>query len=181
VLLTTPPPSGLLPAALRIAKRHPLLFARINVTFSLYPLVRTPALAREAFFSEDVPDDLLLEYWRQMQDDSFLGFLDMVALDLPGKPKRATPVLVLGAARDNMLTSDEIDATARAYNTQAEIIPDVAHNMMLELRWQTVADRILAWLDDAAAMAQRHAAGRYDARTVASVPSSPGGQRGRVA
>jgi alpha-beta hydrolase superfamily lysophospholipase len=83
-----------------------------------------------------------------MQDDSFLGFLDMVALDLPGKPKRAAPVLVLGAARDNMLTPGEIEATARAYDAEAEIIPDVAHNMMLELRWQTVAQRILVWLEE---------------------------------
>lgn len=148
VLLTTPPPTGLLPTALRMARRHPLLFARINLTLSLYPLVRTPALAREAFFSDDLPEEQLLNYWGQMQDDSFLGFLDMVALDLPKPPMRPTPVLVLGAARDNMLTPNEIEATARAYDTQAEIIPGVAHNMMLELRWQTVAERILVWLEE---------------------------------
>ena len=148
VLLTTPPPTGLLPTALRIARRHPLLFARINLTLSLYPLVRTPALAREAFFSDDLPDEQLREYWRQMQDDSFLGFLDMVALDLPTPPKRPPPMLVLGAARDNMLTPSEIEATARAYDAEAEIIPDVAHNMMLEARWQTVAQRILVWLEE---------------------------------
>lgn len=148
VLLTTPPPTGLLPTALRMARRHPLLFARINLTLSLYPLVRTPALAREAFFSEDLPEEQLLRYWGQMQDDSFLAFLDMVALDLPKPPKRPPPVLVLGAARDNMLTPGEIEATARAYDAEAEIIPDVAHNMMLELRWQTVAQRILVWLEE---------------------------------
>src|SRR5512147_461618 len=69
VLLTTPPPSGLLGATFRIAKRHPLVFARINLTLSLYPLVSTPALAREAFFSEELPDALLVKYWEQMQDD----------------------------------------------------------------------------------------------------------------
>ena len=145
VLMNTPPPTGLLPAALRIARRHPLLFARINLTFSLYPLVRTPALAREAFFS-DVSDQELLNYWERMQNDSFRGFLDMVALDLPKPPRPGTPVLVLGGARDNMLKPAEIEATARAYNTRAEIIADCAHNMMIELRWETVAERILAWL-----------------------------------
>jgi pimeloyl-ACP methyl ester carboxylesterase len=164
VLLATPPPTGLLPAALRIARRHPRLFARINLTLSLYPLVRTPALAREAFFSEDLPDEQLLEYWKQMQDDSFLGFLDMVALDLPKPPKRPTPLLVLGAARDNMLEPSEIQATARAYNTQAEIIPDVAHNMMIELRWQTVAERIVVWLEEWEVAKRRHAAEQGDAR-----------------
>jgi hypothetical protein len=44
------------------------------------------------------------------------------------------------------LEPGELEATARAYHTQFEIIPDVAHDSMLELRWQTVAERILVWL-----------------------------------
>jgi hypothetical protein len=31
-------------------------------------------------------------------------------------------------------------ATASAYHTQAQVVPDVAHNSMLEQQWQTVAD-----------------------------------------
>jgi hypothetical protein len=37
---------------------------------------------------------------------------------------------------------------ARAYGTQAEFFPNMAHNMMLEAGWQSVADRMLAWLDE---------------------------------
>ena len=178
VLLTTPPPTGLLPTAIRIARRHPLRFLRINLTLSLYPLVSMPALAREAFFS-DLPDEQLQEYWAQMQDDSFRAFLDMVALDLPKPPKQRSPVLVLGAARDNMLTPNEIEATAKAYGTRAEIIPDVAHNMMLERRWRTVAERILIWLNELE-MPEAHAGAatlRYAAvggpNQVASASTSP--------
>ena len=44
------------------------------------------------------------------------AFLDMVALDLPKPEKVKTrPLLVLGVARDNMLTRREIEAAARAY------------------------------------------------------------------
>ena len=56
-------------------------------------------------------------------------------------------MLVLGAERDNMLTAGEIHATAKAWSAELDIIPGVAHNMMLELRWQGVAERILAWLN----------------------------------
>jgi alpha-beta hydrolase superfamily lysophospholipase len=77
-----------------------------------------------------------------------MAFLDMVALDLPKPEKVRTPLLVLGAARDNMIGPREVESTARAYNTQAEIIPDVAHNSMLELGWQSVAERILTWLNE---------------------------------
>ena len=146
VLLSSPPPAGLLGTAVRIARRRPVVFARVNVTLSLLPVIATPRLAREAFFSADVPDEQLRAYWKLMQDESYMAFLDMVALDLPKPAKVKAPLLVLGAARDNMLRPSEIEATARAYHTRSEIIPDVAHNSMLELRWQTVAERILAWL-----------------------------------
>jgi pimeloyl-ACP methyl ester carboxylesterase len=147
VLLSSPSPAGLLPAALKNARRHPPTFAKVSLTFRLFPLVATPQLARETFFAEDLPDEQLLEYWKRMQDDSFMAFLDKVALDLPNPAKVKTPLLVLGVARDNMLEPSEIEATARAYNTQSEIIPDVAQNSMLDPRWQSVAGRILIWLE----------------------------------
>jgi pimeloyl-ACP methyl ester carboxylesterase len=148
VLLSSPSPAGLLPTAIRTARRQPWVFARVNLTLSLLPLIATPQLVGETFFSKDLPEEQLLEYWKQTQDDSFMAFLDMVILDLPKPEKVKTPLLVLGAARDNMIAPSEIEATARAYNTQAEIIPDVAHNSMLEQRWQRVADRILIWLNE---------------------------------
>jgi pimeloyl-ACP methyl ester carboxylesterase len=148
VLLSSPSPAGLLPTAIRSARRQPWVFAKVNLTLSLLPLIATPQLVGEAFFSNDLPDEQLLEYWKQTQDDSFMAFLDMVALDLPKPEKVKTPLLVLGAAQDNMIGPGEIEATARAYNTQAEIIPGVAHNSMLEQRWQSVAERILVWLDE---------------------------------
>ncbi len=148
VLLSSPSPAGLLSVALKNARRHPFLFAKVNLTLSLQPLVSTPALAREAFFSPDVPDGEMATYWRQMQDDSYRAYLDMVALDLP-QPARVNkaPLLILGAGRDNMLSPREIEATAKAYHTQAKIIPNVAHNSMLEQQWKSVADAILAWIN----------------------------------
>jgi pimeloyl-ACP methyl ester carboxylesterase len=154
VLLSSPSPAGLLAVALKNARRHPLLFARVNLTLSLFPLVSSPALAREAFFSKDLPEEELVTYWNHMRDDSYRAYLDMVALDLPRPAKvKKTPLLVLGAELDNMLTLGEIEATARAYDTQAQIVPDVAHNSMLELKWQNMADRILTWLHEVDAAA----------------------------
>ena len=111
-------------------------------------MIATLQLVGEAFFSNDLPDEKILEYWKQTQDDSFMAFLDMVALDLPKPEKVKTPLLVLGVARDKMIGPQEVEATARAYNTQAEIIPGVAHNSMLEQGWQSVAERILTWLNE---------------------------------
>ncbi|MGH7680042.1 MAG: alpha/beta hydrolase [Gemmatimonadaceae bacterium] len=150
VLLSSPPPTGMLRPALRVARRRPLVFARTNLTFDLAPMIATPELTREAFFSADIPAEELRSYWRLMQDESYMAFLDMVALNLPTPEKVTTPLLVLGAACDNMLQPGEIDSTARAYHTQAQIIPAVAHSSMLEKRWETVAERILVWLQERA-------------------------------
>ena len=147
VLLSSPSPAGLLPTAIKNARRHPLIFARVNLTLSLLPLVATPALVREAFFSQDVPEEKMQAYWKLTQDDSFMAFLDMVLLDLPQPARVKTPLLILGVEQDNRISPSEIEATARAYHTQAQIIPGVAHNSMLEQRWQSVADRILTWLN----------------------------------
>ena len=148
VLLSSPPPAGLWRTVLRIARRRPLAFARTTLMLSLLPVIASPQLAREAFFSADFPDERLRPYWTLMQDESYMALLDMVALDLPDPVKVKAPLLVLGAARDNMLKPGEIEATARVYHTQCEVIPDVAHNSMLEARWQTVAERILVWLKE---------------------------------
>jgi pimeloyl-ACP methyl ester carboxylesterase len=146
VLLSSPPPAGLLKTFLRIARRRPLAFAKANLTLSLRPVIATPELAREAFFSADLPEEQVRAYWERMQDESYMALLDMVALDGPDPTKVKAPLLVLGVGRDAMLEPAEIEATARAYHTRCEIIPGVAHNSMLEARWEAVAEQILAWL-----------------------------------
>jgi pimeloyl-ACP methyl ester carboxylesterase len=146
VLLASVPPGGALATTLRIARRHPLEFARTNLLLSLYPLIGTPELAREAFFQASLSQDKLLGYFAQLQDESYRAFLDMVVFNLP-KPRRVTsPVLVFGGANDTIFLPNEIKATARAYQTQAVIFPDMTHDLMLGHGWQSVADGIIAGL-----------------------------------
>ena len=147
VLLSSPSPRGLVGTALKIASRRPLVFAKVNLALSLLPVIATSQLTREAFLSQDFPEGELRAYQAQMQDESYMAFLDMVALDLPAPARVKSPVLVLGAGRDNMLERADIEATALAYQAEYEIIPDVAHDSMLETRWRSVADRILRWLN----------------------------------
>ena len=146
VLLASVPVSGVLKTTLRIAVRHPLPFLKANLTLGLYPIIGTPGLAREAFFSADIPPEKLDGYFARLQDESYLAFLDMLVFNLPRPERVKTPLLVLGAADDTIFHPDEIEATARAYDTRAEIFPDMAHDVMLEAGWQAVADRILGWL-----------------------------------
>ena len=68
-------------------------------------------------------------------------------LNLPRPQRITTPMLVLAAMNDRVFSVAEEQATARAYGTEAVVFPDMAHNMMLEPGWETVVERILAWLE----------------------------------
>ena len=72
-----------------------------------------------------------------------MGFLDMLVLNLPKPQKVRTTMLVLGAEKDAVVGVDEVEATARAYNTKAEIFKGMAHDMMLEQGWLSAAERIV--------------------------------------
>ncbi len=148
VLLASVPIKGVLATTLRIAFRHPLIFLRANLTLSLYPLIDQPKLTQEAFFSEDIDPDLLNEYFRLMQDESYLAFLDMMLFKLPNPERVSTELLILGAENDTVFYPNEIEATAAAYGRAPEFFKGMAHDMMLEKGWQEVADRIIGWLGE---------------------------------
>jgi len=114
----------------------------------LYPIVATPGLAREAFFSAEMPEEQIAGYQKRLQDESFRSYLDELGLNLV-RPKRIkTPLLVIGAQDDMVIPQKGVRATARTYGTNAVIFPDMAHDVMLEEGWQVVADRILEFLKE---------------------------------
>jgi pimeloyl-ACP methyl ester carboxylesterase len=146
VFMASVPPGGIIPATMRILLRHPWLVLKANLTLSLLPVVATPHLAREMFFSPEMPADKVTSHFARIQEESYRVYLDMLGLNLPRAGRIDAPLLVLGAENDRILSAGEVLATARRYCVEAEIIPRMAHNMMLEAGWQKVADRILTWL-----------------------------------
>lgn len=145
VLMASVPPHGVIPTTMRITLKHPIA-VMMTLRLSMFPVVATPELAREAFFSDNIPEAKLKRYFSRIQDDSFRVFIDMLGLNLP-RPKRVkAPMLVLGAGNDTIFSRAQVEATARAYGTEAEFFPDMAHDMMLENGWRAVADRIIKWM-----------------------------------
>jgi pimeloyl-ACP methyl ester carboxylesterase len=148
ILVQSVPPTGVLRATLRIARHHPIQLLKVNVSLRLAPLVATPELVRDLFFSASTPDKHVNTYQQRLQDESYLAFLDMLALDLvKTKHVNRVPMLVLGAEDDTIIVSQrQIRRTAAVYGTEADIFPDMGHDMMLEPGWQAVAERIDSWL-----------------------------------
>ncbi|OBF63626.1 alpha/beta hydrolase [Mycobacterium sp. 852002-50816_SCH5313054-b] len=149
ILLASVPPSGIARFLLRRFRLHPWLTARhLAITKSVGSMGGTPEMARESFFSDVTPYADAARYAAGL-DEEYVGkhVLDMLLLDLPKPTRITTPVLVLGAEQDILFSPREVRATAAAYRTQAEFIPGMAHDMMLEPGWADVAERIHAWLE----------------------------------
>lgn len=146
VLLASLPVGGLIRSLCRIVMNHPWLFLKANLTMNLHPFISTTELVREAFFSDDIDAGILEKYFSGLHNESYFAFLDMLLLNLPQPQKITTPLLVLGAANDRFFSPKEVELTAKAYNTRAIIISNMAHDMMLEKDWKKAADIIIGWL-----------------------------------
>jgi pimeloyl-ACP methyl ester carboxylesterase len=145
VLLAPVPTTGVMMTTLGIAKRHFLILLKVLSTMSLYPVIGTPELAREAFFSGNISPARLETYYKRLQDESFRGFLDMTFC-LPKPSKVRDPILLVGAMNDMIFSQGQMEATANAYHSTAQMLSNTAHDVMLEDRWQDAADIILNWL-----------------------------------
>jgi pimeloyl-ACP methyl ester carboxylesterase len=116
-LLTAIPPSGLWPTTWLVLRRHPMIVLKILATLSMNPMIATPALVREAFFSAEMPEEQVVAYKERLQDESFRAYLDELGLNLV-RPKRVrTPLLVIGAEDDTVIPLKGVRATARAFRT----------------------------------------------------------------
>ncbi len=146
VLFASVPPKKLVSIIIRFAMRRFRTFMRINLNRSLYPLVETPERTRELLFSERLPDELINKYQSMMQDESFRAFLDMVILDPPHPDRITDPLLVLGARNDALVAVEDFNYTVRSYRAESQLFPLTGHDMMLDIEWRNVADRILEWL-----------------------------------
>jgi len=144
VLMAPVPTRGALGATIRFARRHPRAFGKVNVQLRLGPVVGTPELAREMLFTPETPDEVVDDCFAKLGDESYVAYLGMIGL-VP-RPKRiATPVLVIGGDRDGIFSVPEMVRTARAYGSEAEIVPGMGHDLMTAPGWEAVADRVAAF------------------------------------
>lgn len=147
VLLASIPTSGILRMILRMLRRHPVSTLQALFLMNPWHFVSTPALAKDYFFSDDFPDAKFMQYYAHIQAESFRVALEATFFRLPRPARIKTPLLVLAAETDRVFTVAEQKKTARAYHTQATLFQDMAHDMLLEAEWKSVADHILRWLE----------------------------------
>ncbi len=158
VLLASAPPQGVWRSTLQIHLRYPWRALRMHGTRSLYPLVDSPEMVRNLFFSPSATQAQVEAVAERVQDESYRAFLDMLLFDLPRKPHLGTPVQVLGGQLDDVFPPATVRETARVYGVAAMMFPGMAHDMMLEPGWESVAQAILDWAGGLPGTVRREAA-----------------------
>lgn len=148
-LLASVPPWGLGLSALRLAATSPVL-ANSIVSMSLgggaNPDIET---LRDASFSANAPSPTLDRFAARVTPESPWAMLDVQGWPpLAPPPWAAPPAFVLGGSGDRLIPSDEVWRTGLYYGCGSTIIPLMAHNVMLEPRWETVAAKLRDWLLD---------------------------------
>lgn len=148
-LLAPVPHFGAIKIILKMAALYPIKLLLANVKLSLYGFVNTPELVKKHFFSPTLPTATIQEYASLMQDEAYRIMWDMLLLQLPKQSNfsRKIPLLVLGAANDFLISPDDVQKTALAYGATATILPNIAHDLMLDTNWQTAAQTLLLWLN----------------------------------
>jgi pimeloyl-ACP methyl ester carboxylesterase len=148
VLLSPIPYFGAWPGTGRVFMHSPLALMKVIALRRLYPAVETPAHARWALFSKEMPEEQFMKYFTKLDDESFRAYLDLLGLNLVHPKRIKTPMLVLGAEADNVISINNVNATAKAYGTTAEFFPNMGHDMMLGAGWKPVAERMESWFKE---------------------------------
>jgi pimeloyl-ACP methyl ester carboxylesterase len=146
-LLAPVPPAGLGPVAGRLLAWQPEYFVNLQRLDAPHLAGDVLAALRPMYFSTDVAPEILAEAVIHLCAESQRAILDLA---LPFARARAAVSIrpwVLGAEGDRIATPSDVRATAQYYDTTATIVAGLAHMMMLERGWESVAQPMLEWLE----------------------------------
>ena len=147
VLMAPVPPSGLLGPSASLAVWEPGLLWGVGKAQTLGGPWASVETMRRALLSDDVPHEVAAPYLARMTGESMVAVMDMSGRDLVDvRLVGPVPLLVLGGREDRLIPPAYVRSAGRSYGVEAEILPGLAHGMMLVPGWEAVAARIRDWL-----------------------------------
>ena len=145
-LLAPVPPGGVLRQTMRLSMNHPWPMLLVYLRTDPATLFSTPERARKFLFSADLGEEAVRRYAAQLGRESFRAGLEFTYLRPDVSRVRGTPMLVLGAEGDRLIPTRDVMRAADAYGAESRILPDLAHDVMLDTGWRQAADTLLEWL-----------------------------------
>jgi len=145
-LMASISPYGAWHAFFRVLTQRPLALLRTIFTLNLYGVVANPNTARALLFSRDesrVDKDHLL---RHLKSESFRAFLDMLFLPVFKHVPKQTPVTVIGAELDQIVSHGNLRDTARFHGVSLSMLPLTSHMLTVDDQWQDAAILLENWI-----------------------------------
>ncbi len=146
-LLAPVPLQGLLGSSLMLALNSPEIFIEINNLQSYSGLHPASAQLQQSIFSPELPVADAKRYLRRMREESQRALFDLNWPQQPWIERAGIPLRVFAAERDRLFPPQTLEETAQWHGGELDILPGLAHAMMLDAGWQQAASRIADWLD----------------------------------
>ena len=147
VLVAPTPSRGMRRLAIRWSLRDPWPFLKFWLTLEPYTLFSTPERYHALVFSPDMDRETVRRYWARLGPESFRSCQEQLGRAPDAGRIRRTPMLILGAAGDRLIPEHLLRDTAADYGAELTMIPDMAHDMMLDNNWPEAANAMLVWLN----------------------------------
>lgn len=144
ILMASVPPLGLAGPGLAMAGADPLLAFEVGGVQAGVPSMMSLEGFRRALFSEHYPEELTARHGSQMGPESTRAVTEMHGLVRPRSARiaKTLPVAVIGGAEDQLIRPAFVRSTGRAFGVTAEILPRLAHALMLDTDWVRAAKRV---------------------------------------
>ncbi|GMH35265.1 hypothetical protein BSKO_03133 [Bryopsis sp. KO-2023] len=146
------PPSGNKGMVGRFLRKD--FFSAMGITWAFIRRTFTKDVnsCRDMFFSKSIGQDDLERFFLEIQNCSPLMYLDLQQMqqEVPlGKSENfSLPAFVLGAENDMIVDREAVEETADFFNTSNFVmIPDMAHDCMLDTNWKKAAQPLKDWMD----------------------------------
>lgn len=147
ILLSPVPTIGTSGAILRLATSRPQFFHEVSHLSQLEITADNLQLMRDIYFSPQMPVQQLLDFTSLIQEESQRAVTELALLGWKFEPLRPhLPMLVLGGEVDALFPPELLAFVARRWHADLQIIPDLGHVLMLDIKWETAAQALLAWL-----------------------------------
>ena len=153
ILLASVPPTGNSEMVKRFLKKDLWKSMKITYAFISKQFGADPKSVAKCFFSEEVEEKDIEKYARLINDSS-KEIIDLKKLneELPivdkskGRQKGKEKVLVIGG-KDDYVVDEGVRETAEFWHVEANLIEGLAHDVMLDAKWQTVAERMMQFVN----------------------------------
>jgi non-heme chloroperoxidase len=147
-LIAPVPPAGLMSIAARLASERPDYLVTMGQINPTRISSRVLGALHPFYFSNDVAPEILAEVPRHLGIESPRALLDLsLRLHWQLPERGGVPVMVMGAEGDRICSPDDVRATARHHGVAPQILPGLAHMMMLDRQWEAPARTLGAWLE----------------------------------